>query len=131
MHFPAGFLISALLALLFASPPHAAGQRAVSAHDWQRLQLQALHHVREPSALPDSRHGDDAPLQSPQRIRYGSPTPYVIGGSAVGAFAGGVIGYASCVAGDGDCSVLVRLAAGTGIGAFLGAVFWLASAVER
>jgi hypothetical protein len=35
------------------------------------------------------------------------------------------------VAGDGDCSMLVRLAAGTGIGAFLGAVFWLASAVER
>lgn len=65
-----------------------------------------------------------------QLQRYASPKPFVIGGLAIGLFGGGVIGYAACVAGDGDCSALLRTAVGGAIGTFLGAVFWLGIAPQ-
>lgn len=66
-----------------------------------------------------------------QQREYHQPTPFILGGTGVGAFAGGLVGYVNCVSGDRDCSVLWRLVAGSAIGSALGAVLWLGSVPQN
>lgn len=73
-----------------------------------------------------------APEPAPfQQRQYHEPTPFILGGTGVGAFAGGLVGYVNCVSGDRDCSVLWRLVAGSAIGSALGAVLWLGSVPQN
>ena len=73
-----------------------------------------------------------APTPAPfQQRQYHEPTPFILGGTGVGAFAGGLVGYVNCVSGDRDCSVLWRLVAGSAIGSALGAVLWLGSVPQN
>ena len=113
--------------IAFAAVP-AAAQRAVPALEWSRTPpVLAGTGMTYSLPLPGLVADDQDPVAGPRQREYVEPTPYVLGGTAAGAFAGGLVGYVNCVAGDGDCSVLWRLVAGTAIGGALGAVLWLGS----
>lgn len=119
---------------LLAVPPAASAQRVEPTFDWRAdapvvADTATIYSLPLPGQPPEL--GELEWAEPDQQLqRYRSPRPFVIGGLAMGLFAGGVIGYATCVAGDGDCSALLRMAAGGAIGTFMGAVFWLGIAPQ-
>jgi hypothetical protein len=123
--------VRALPAVLVFTAAPAAAQYAAPAqpwtHDTAALAAAAPAYSLPLPGQPFSRAALTAPAPDPQRREYVEPTPYVLGGTAVGAFAGALVGYVNCVSGDRDCSVLWRLFAGSAIGSALGAVLWLGS----
>lgn len=119
------FALPVLIA--FAAAP-AAAQRVAPTLQWSRTPpVLAATGMTYSLPLPGRVAGHQDPAAGPRQREYVEPTPYVLGGTAAGAFAGGLVGYVNCVAGDRDCSVLWRLVAGTAIGGALGAVLWLGS----
>ena len=122
-------------ALLFAAAP-AAAQHAARTYTWN----EAAPRLAAPApayslALPGQPASAAllAPQESTpvQQREYYEPTPFIIGGTSVGAFAGALVGYVNCVAGDRDCSVLWRFVAGSAIGSALGAVLWLGAVPQN
>ncbi|MGH7444073.1 MAG: hypothetical protein ACREKM_04315 [Longimicrobiales bacterium] len=134
MRVPMVLPAAAVLAVLSLVPVATSAQRLEQPSDWRRA-TPAVADTARIYSLPlpgqPAELGRMAlPVSDQQLQRHASPTPFIIGGTAVGLFAGGVIGYATCVAADGDCSALMRMAAGTAIGSFIGAVLWLGIAPQ-
>ncbi len=117
---------SLVLGILLFIPSSLSAQRLAPTFDWNGARVE-IADTAGGLVRGGARGGDPAVAPSPQALPEATPTPYVLGGAAIGAFAGGLIGYTSCIGTDQDCSFVLRLAAGTLMGSLLGALFWLGS----